>query len=675
MAHKLTTCTFCGVGCGLYLETDGKNIFGAYPSMSHPTNRGRICIRGWHVHEVASAPDRLKKPLIKKNGTFVETTWDEAVNTVVQRLREIKEKYGSDSLAFLCSPRCSNEESYLLQKFARAVIGTNNVDHGTGVYGHNSINVLLEMIGVPASTNSIEELDKSEVIIVDGVDLGKQLPTIGGRVIRAHLNGAKVIVIDSRRHRVAENADIFLQIRPGTEYILYGAMCKIIYDKGLCNRSFIKGHCQDFDKFLESIRGYDLIGASDECGVAPDLIEKAATWYATAKNAAILYSTGIESRRVESIIGSVNLCLIAGQIGKEGAGIYPLTEHNNLQGVCDMGMIPSRFAGYYSVEDFAGRARLEKIWGKRLPTSPGLNARETLTHCGDGKIKAIWLCRYDPVSTAFFADAVSSLERAEFVVVQHLFKTATGDYADVILPCTAYGEEQVTFTNTERRIQLTAKAIEPLGEAIPAWKQICMIANAFGENWDYNTAADVMAEIGRVVPFYERASYDNLSADYGRQWPCTLEKPHGTKTLFADGDIPYKFKFLPLPGFTEQRMEEKDYPLQLIFGHSLYYWHRNVLIQHSEILKREYRILLLDYPEGFVEVNTSDAEKLKVRDGEKVQIVARTGSAVAAVRLTNEIRQGTVFVPYFLREVGEKILGRAINGQDYVPVRIQKLTT
>jgi len=207
MAHQLTTCTFCGVGCGLYLETRGQSVVGAYPSVSHPSNAGRICVRGWHVHEVASSPDRLRAPLLRKHGELVPVTWSEAKAFIVQRLADIRERYGPDAVAFFSSPRCSNEETYLLQKLARVILGTNNVDHGAGVYGHNSIDALVDMVGVPAATNSIGALDASEVILVDGLDLARQLPTIGGRVIRAKLNGAWLLVIGERLHRLAEQAD------------------------------------------------------------------------------------------------------------------------------------------------------------------------------------------------------------------------------------------------------------------------------------------------------------------------------------------------------------------------------------------------------------------------------------------------------------------------------------
>ncbi|MCX7826881.1 MAG: molybdopterin-dependent oxidoreductase, partial [Verrucomicrobiae bacterium] len=509
MAHKLTTCTFCGVGCGLYMETVGDSVVvGAYPSMSHPTNEGRICVRGWHVHEVATSPDRLKSPLLRKNGEFREVTWDEAISFIAARLKKIRDEHGPDALAFLNSPRCSNEESYLLQKLARAVIGTNNVDHGTGVYCNNSINVLLDMIGVPATTNSVGELARSEVIVVDGVDLARQLPTIGGAVIRAKLAGAKLIVIDPRRHRVAESADLFLQLRPGTETLLYGAMAKVIVDRGLANLPFIKGRCRDHEAFLAKVGDYDLLRTAEECGVPPELIEAAALAYARAKAAAILYSTGIEARDAETVQAIVNLALLTGQIGREGAGIYALTEQNNLQGVCDMGMLPDRLPGYRSVACEAARAEVEKVWKTNLPAKPGVSAASLFAGEGRARLRGAWLCRYDPVSTSFFGNVADVLRQCELVVVQHLFMTETAKFAHVILPTTAYGEEQVTFTSTERRIQLANQVIaEPPGTA-PAWTQLTRVARALGADWEYKSASAVMDEIGAVVPFYGGASYD-----------------------------------------------------------------------------------------------------------------------------------------------------------------------
>jgi predicted molibdopterin-dependent oxidoreductase YjgC len=287
-------------------------------------------------------------------------------------------------------------------------------------------------------------------------------------------------------------------------------------------------------------------------------------------------------------------------------------------------------------------------------------------------VRGIWLCRYDPVSTAFFGDAAHALEQCELVVAQHLFLTESARYAHVVLPTTAFGEERVTFTNTERRIQLAEQVIDPLPGTTPAWQQLTQVAQAMGAEWKYGSAADVMDEIGTVVPFYSGAGYHNLASEYGRQWPCTKNHPLGTRSLFAEG-LPAKgFKFVPVASRAQDAAVPNEYPLTLVFGHSLYYWNQNVLIQHSETLKREYRILLLDYPEGFVEMNPDDAKQLGIRDGQKIRLLAASGSAVTAARVTPEVRVGAVFVPYFVRQVQQQIRSSTENGVQLIPVRVEK---
>ena len=676
MAYKLTTCTFCGVGCGLYLETQGNHVVGVYPSVSHPTNQGRICLRGWHVHEIASSPDRLKAPLLRRNGDFEEVGWDEAFEFIASRLREIRNSNGPDALAFLNSPRCSNEESYLLQKLARAVIGTNNVHHGTGVYSNNSINVLLDMIGTPASTNSIAELAESEVIVVDGVDLARRLPTIGGVVIRAKLKGARLIVVGTRRHRVAESADLFLQIRPGTEALFYGAMAKVIVDRGLMKLPFIKAHCREYEAFLAAVYDYDLLRAAEGCGVSAELIEAAALAYGRANAAALLFSTSMEDRSKDGIRAVVNLALLTGNFGKRGAGIFALNEQNNLQGVCDLGMLPDRLPGYSPVSDSAARTAIERIWKTAIPSVPGLGSRPILTSRGEGKVKALWLSRYDPVNTAFLRGVGRQLKQLDLLVVQHLFMNETAQYAHVVLPTTAFGEEQVSFTSTDRRIQLAEQVIEPPAGLTPAWEQIVRVARLLGADWHYESSRDVMEEIGQVVPFYSGASYDNLAREYGRQWPCTKDRPLGTQFLFAESNPDRPFKFIAVAKPPQPTAPPKDFPLTLVFGSSLYYWNQNVVVRHSETLKREYRMLMLDYPDGFVELNTDDAKRLRIRDGERIRLRAVNAAAEATARVTSEVRTGTIFVPHFMREIEKQILGDNGNNDNrrLVQVRAEKET-
>ena len=675
MPHKLTTCTFCGVGCGLYLETQGNQVVGVYPSVSHPTNQGRICVRGWHVHEIASSPDRLKHPLLKKDGQFQEVPWDEALGFIATRLTEIRNQHGPDSLAFLNSPRCSNEESYLLQKLARAVIGTNNVHHGTGAYSNNSISVLLDMIGVPASTNSIAELAQSEVIIVDGVDLARRLPTIGGAVIRAKLNGARLIVVGTRRHRVAENADLFLQIKPGTETLLYGAIAKVVVDRGLAKLPFIKARCRDYSAFLAQVLEYDLLRVAEACGVSPDLIEAAALAYGQARSAALLFSSSMEDRTRDSIRAVVNLVLLTGNLGKAGAGLFALTEQNNLQGVCDLGMIPDRLPGYPRVSDPAARAAIEAIWKTTIPATPGLGSRPVLTNRGQGQIRGVWLSRYDPVNTAFLGnvgDVAAQLRQLDLLVVQHLFMNETAQYAHVVLPTTAFGEEEVTFTSTDRRIQLAERVVDPPAGLTSAWEQIADVARRMGADWNYGSAREVMEEIGEVVPSYSGASYQNLAREYGRQWPCTKDRPLGTGFLFGENNGGQTFKFVPIPKPPQPEPAPKEFPLTLVFGNSLYYWNQNVVVRHSETLKREYRILMLDYPQGFVELNTDDAKQLGIRDGKRIRLCAANSSSTATARVTSEVMSGTIFVPHFMRDVERQILGATGDSRRLVPVRVEK---
>jgi formate dehydrogenase major subunit len=435
---------------------------------------------------------------------------------------------------------------------------------------------------------------------------------------------------------------------------------------------FIKARCRDYDAFLAAVYDYDLLRAAEGCGVSANLIEAAALAYGRAASAAVLFSTSMEDRASDSIRSVVNLALLTGNLGKRGAGIFALTEQNNLQGVCDVGMLPDRLPGYQPVRDTKARAPVEAIWKTSIPAAPGLTSRQILSSRGQGKVKALWLSRYDPVTTAFLGDVGRQLQQLELVVVQHLFMNDTARCAHVVLPTTAFGEEEVSFTSTDRRIQLAGRVIDPPAGLTPAWEQIVRVAQLMGADWNYPSAREVMEEIGEVVPFYSGARYENLSREYGRQWPCTKDRPLGTQFLFAakNGDRP--FSFVPVSKPAQPAAPTKDFPLTLVFGNSLYYWNQNVLVRHSEVLKREYRTLMLDYPDGFVELNTDDAKQLGIRDGEHIRLRAANASSEATARVTAEVRSGTIFVPYFMREIEKEILGAAGDGRKLVPVRVEK---
>ncbi len=672
MSQHLSTCTFCGVGCGIYLETEGNRITGVYPSMSHPANMGRICVRGWHIHEVASAPDRLQSPLIRKNGRLEPVGFDEAYDYVARNLAAIKKKYGPDAIGFLDSSRCSNEDGYLFQKFARAVIGTNNVDQGTNFYRAATVDVLRKMLGIAAATNPISDIFNSKAIIVHEIDIGNQLPTIGGHLIRAHLQGAKLIVVGQRRHRVAEHADVFLNIKPGTEAYLYAAITKIIIDRGLADNDFIRSRCNGYKNFVDNIKAFDILNAARQCDVDPIHIEEAALLFAQNAPGMILFSAGAEEMRESSLHAMVNLALLTGNLGKHGGGIIPLSEHNNSQGGCDMGVLPRYLPGYVPVGDQGGN-RFEKAWGCALSAKPGLNAEGMFAP--SSPIKALWLDRHNPVVSAQYRDAAEVLAKMEFVVLQNLFMTKTAEHAHVVLPVAAYGEENVTFTSTERRVQRAIKVVEPPPGHPSAWRQISAVAERMGAAWKYESSDDVLAEIARVVPDYGAVGAGNLSREYGRQWPCTLDNPLGTPVLFTEEKPARRFLFVNVQAVPPEQAASGDYPFTLRFGHSSYYWHQNTLIRHSETLKREYGILLLDYPKGFVEINDEDAKKSSVRDGQPIRLVSQRGASNTFARVTAEVRPGTIFVPFFLQDVMRSICSSDTGVcEDNVHVRIEKVS-
>ena len=672
MSQHLSTCTFCGVGCGIYLETEGNRITGAYPSMSHPANNGRICVRGWHIHEVASAPDRLQSPLIRKNGRLEPAGLNEAYDYIAENLASIKKKYGPDAIGFLDSSRCSNEDGYLFQKFARAVIGTNNVDQGTNFYRTTTVDVLRKMLGVAAATNPIADIFNSKAIIVNDIDIGNQLPTIGGAIIRAHLQGTRLIVVGPRRHRVVEHADVFLNIKPATEVYLYAAMAKIIIDRGLADVDFIRTRCNGFKPLVNNLKAFDILNAARKCDVDPSLIEEAALLFAHNAPGMLFYSAGTEDMGESSLCAMVNLMLLTGNVGKRGGGIIPLSEHNNSQGGCDMGVLPHYLPGYVPLADNQGCGRFEKAWGTALPRNPGLNAAGMFAP--STPIKALWLDRHNPVVSAEYRDAAEVLKKLEFVVLQNLFMTKTAHHAHVVLPVAGYGEEDVTFTSTERRIQRAVKAVEPVFGHPSAWREISEVAGRMGAGWTYESSDDVLAEIARMIPEYGAVSAENLSRDYGRQWPCTLDHPMGTPVLFAKEKQQRRFLFVNVKPPPPEAAGSVEYPFALLFGHSSYYWHQNTLVRHSETLKREYGILLLDYPQGFVEINNEDAKRLSIRDGQPIRLVSGDGASRTFARITSEVREGIIFIPFFLQDVMRSICSAATGCGANIHVRIEKVS-
>ncbi|HLD40821.1 MAG TPA: molybdopterin-dependent oxidoreductase, partial [Candidatus Omnitrophota bacterium] len=461
----LTTCPYCGVGCNFYLDVRDGRIAGIIPSKSNSVSKGRLCVKGWHAHEPIQHPDRLKKPLIKENGKFKEVSWDFVLDYVAARLKEIKDKYGPDSLAVCTSARCTNEENFLMMKFARAVLGTNNVDHCARTCHSATVSGLNQSFGSGASTNSYDELPFMDCILIIGSNPTEAHPIAGWRVRTAIDNGAKIIVCDPRKILPAEDASVFIQQFPGSDIALINAMINYIVTENLHDKEFIQQRTEGFNELWEAVKDCSPESVKDITGVEPALIKKAAKLYAASKKACIMYSLGMTEHTVgtDNVIAMANLAMVCGQVGKEFSGIYPMRGQNNVQGACDIGALQNVYSGYQPVTDEKARKKFEAAWGVGLPKEKGLTLTDMMYKAIEGKLKCFYIIGEDQIRTDPNSRWIEkALDSLEFLVVQEIFMSDTAKKADVVLPGASFAEKEGTFTCAERRFQRVRKAIEPV---------------------------------------------------------------------------------------------------------------------------------------------------------------------------------------------------------------------
>ncbi len=641
-----TICPYCGVGCGVGLVISENKIVGLEPMKFHPVNEGKLCIKGNYCFEFVHSDDRLKKPLLKDKDGFKEVSWKKAVSIVSSKIKEYKEEIG-----FLSSAKCTNEENYILQKFAR-VLGTNNIDHCARLCHAPTVVGLGQAFGSGAMTNSIEDIEEAKCILIIGSNTFEQHPLIGRRILRAKDRGAKVIVIDPRKTHTARMADIFLQIYPGTNVAVLNGIINVIINKGLFDEEFIKKRTKGFEEFVESVKKYTPEYVSKICGVSPDLIKIAAETYAKAERATILYSMGLTqfSHGSDNVKAVCNLALLTGNIGKPGTGVNPLRGQNNVQGACDMGALPNVFPGYQQVSDDEIRKKFEEVWGYKLNPEPGLTVTEMIDKAGK-EIKMMYIMGENPmVSDPDISKVRKHLESLEFLVVQDIFMSETAELADLVLPASSWAEKDGTFTNTERRVQLIRKAVDPPGEALPDWKIVCMIAKELGlRGFEFNSSEEIFNEIRKVTPQYAGMSYRRLGY-FGLQWPCPNEEHPGTKILHTE-----KFatqdglgNFAPVDYKPPAEMPDEEYPFILTTGRIIFHFHTGTMTRRSLHLKGEIN-------RCFVDINPKDAEKLNIKDGDVVKVKTRRGEIKLVARL-NDIKEGVLFIPFHFSESAANIL-------------------
>ncbi|MDI6751540.1 MAG: formate dehydrogenase subunit alpha [bacterium] len=642
--YKTTTiCPYCGCGCRIELNVKDNEV------IKVTSSEGSLCVKGRFGFDFINCSDRLKVPLIKEpSGEFREATWDEALELIATKFSQIKAQYGSDSLAGISSARCTNEENYLFQKFMRQVLGTNNIDHCARLCHASTVAGLAISFGSGAMTNSIDEIANADCILVIGSNTTECHPIIGLKIKQAVKNGAKLIVADPRRIELAELADLHLQFRSGTDVSLLNGMAQVIIKEGLLNEGFIAERCEGFLEFKEAVLECTPEKVSQITGVPAGELIESARLYAQAERASIIYSMGITQHTtgVDNVFAIANLAMLTGNVGKESTGVNPLRGQNNVQGACDMGALPGLLPGYQKVAE--AKDKFSVAWGVSLPEKAGLTMLEMFDECGK-KIKAMYIMGENPmVSDPDITHIEKALKSLDFLVVQDIFLTETAKLADVILPAASFAEKDGTFTNTERRVQLLRKALQPIGQSKEDSTIIVELASKMGYKMNYSSSSDIMAEIAALTPIYGGISYQRLSSG-GIQWPCPNPAHPGTKFLHKDKFSAGKGKFQAVRYKPPAETPDEEYPFLLTTGRMLYHYHTGSMTRRSKGLNEICK-------EGYLEINRKDAEILGIKEEDLVAVSSRRGVIKIKAKVTDKVPSKTLFIPFHFAESAANIL-------------------
>ncbi len=640
-----TTCIYCGCGCGLFLHIEDGRIIGASPSPSHPLSKGRLCIKGWLAGEFVGHPDRLRAPLIKDGDRFVQVCWDDALGLIAKHLLSLRDEFGPDSIGVLTSAKGTNEENYLLMKLARAALKTNNVDHVARLCHAPTVAGLSQAFGSGAMTNPISSLANADAILIVGSNTTEQHPLVASYILKARSKGAKIIVADPRKTQISDLADIWLQPGPGTDIAWINALLGVIIEENLIDEDFISKRTTGFDDVARTVSKYTLENAERISGIPAEKLRDAARAYGRAEKAAIIYAMGITQHTTgtDNVQALANLALATGNIGREGTGLCPLRGHQNVQGACDMGALPDLYSGYQKVAVDDARRKFEAAWSTELPSKPGLTALEMMASAEEGRLKGLLIVGENPMMSYPDRDQIKrALEALDFLVVIDIFPTETTELADIVLPAASFAEKDGTFTSTERRIQRIRRAVSPPGQARSEWEVISDLLRRFGVRADYKSPADIMEEIAMLSPNYGGVHYDRLGIK-GLQWPCPDRSHPGTAILHSEKFPIGKARFRPVEHREPSELPDEDYPFLLTTGRSLYHFHTGTMTRRTSLLERE-------IPLPFVEISPSDAENIGVRNGQRIIVETRRGRLYLDAKITPEIPQKTLFMPFHFTE-------------------------
>lgn len=665
-----TTCTYCGVGCGIYLGVRGNEITGVRGDPQGPSNKGRLCVKGRYGFNFVNNPERLEKPLIKRQGVFEEVEWEEALDLVAEKLLEYRQgefddkQYQKSQFAAISSAKCTNEENYLFQKFTRALMKSPHIDHCARLCHAPSVAGLSRSIGSGAMTNSIDEISGAGCIMAIGTNTTGSHPVIALEVVKAAKNGSKLLVINPQEIDLCQHADLFLQHHPGTDVALLMGMARVIWEENLHDEEFVKKRTENLEPFLKSLVKLDLEEVEQITGVNQEKIREAARMYATEGPSSILYAMGItqHTHGTDNVLAISNLALLTGNLGKLNAGVNPLRGQNNVQGSCDMGALPNVLPGYQSLEDEEVIKKFQEYWNSDLSPVTGMIIPEMLENALEGNIKAAYIMGENPLlSEPDIQNVKKALEKLEFLMVQDIFLTETAQMADVVLPAVSFAEKEGTFTNTERRVQLIRPAVSVPGQSKPDWWIISQLAckmeeklftggeSAESDNlpesqFNYQSAGEIFQEMAKITPIYQGISYARLEEE-GIQWPCPDENHPGTPVLHQEkfNTLSGRGKFHPLEYRPPAEVASEEFPLILTTGRSLYQYHTGTMTRKIKGMDK------LEKP-ATVEINPYDAHNRDIQENDLVEIQSRRGKIKVNAKIRDNIQKGTLFMTFHFKE-------------------------
>jgi len=656
-----TTCAYCGVGCSFNAESRNGEIVRMAPNRDGGANHGHACVKGRFAYGYAMHPDRILTPMVRKSidDPWKPVSWDEAINYAASEFKRIQAKYGRDSIGGITSSRCTNEETFLVQKLVRAAFGNNNVDtcarvcHSPTGYG------LKNTIGESAGTQNFDSVMKSDVIIVVGANPTEGHPVFASRMKQRLRQGAKLIVIDPREIALVKTphiaADYHLPLRPGTNVALFNSIAHVIVTEGLTKEQYVAERC-DVDSYnkwkafvAEDRNSPENTAAST--GVAPELVRQAARMYATAGNGAIYYGLGVteHSQGSTMVMCIANLAMATGNVGREGVGINPLRGQNNVQGSCDMGSFPHEFSAYRHVSDPITRSSFEQAWGVSLLAEPGLRIPNMFEAALDGSFMGMYIQGEDPAQSDPDTQHVTAAFKAmECVVVQDLFLNETAKYAHVFLPGSSFLEKDGTFTNAERRVSRVRKVIEPKA-GFADWEVTVLLSNAMGYPMHYRHPSEIMDEIARLTPTFSAMSFDKLDQHGGSlQWPVTSEAPEGTPTMHVNTFVRGKGKFFVTEFVPTDERATRRYPLLLTTG--------RILSQYNVGAQTRRTGNVAWAAADVLEIHPHDAEVRGIKTGDMVGLTSRSGEIVLPADVTDRVRPGVVYTTFHFPESGANVV-------------------